>query len=68
MNESGDLALTHSSATPDPKNCSLVSIIPIVGMSSCRGRAEAFARRLSSKLKTLGTQVSSAEEYFTKII
>lgn len=56
MNGPGDLQLSHSSETPDPKNCSIVSIIPIVGMSSCRGRAEAFARRLSSKLRTLGSQ------------
>ncbi|XP_065359122.1 glycogen-binding subunit 76A [Calliphora vicina] len=61
MNGPGDLTVTHSSATPDPKNCSLVSIIPIVGMSSCRGRAEAFARRLSSKLRTLGTQADDAD-------
>ncbi|XP_023293036.2 glycogen-binding subunit 76A [Lucilia cuprina] len=61
MNGPGDLTVTHSSATPDPKNCSLVSIIPIVGMSSCRGRAEAFARRLSSKLRTLGTQADEAD-------
>ncbi|KAM7357679.1 glycogen binding subunit 76A isoform 1-T7 [Cochliomyia hominivorax] len=61
MNGPGDLTVSHSSGTPDPKNCSLVSIIPIVGMSSCRGRAEAFARRLSSKLRTLGTQADDAD-------
>lgn len=35
--------------------CGLTSLIPI-GMS-CRGRAEAFARRLQSRLRTLGSQV-----------
>ncbi|XP_037935884.1 glycogen-binding subunit 76A [Teleopsis dalmanni] len=55
MNGPGDIPLTHSS-TPDTRPCSLISIIPTLGMSSCRGRAEAFARRLSSKLRTLGSQ------------
>ncbi|XP_055707618.1 glycogen-binding subunit 76A [Phlebotomus papatasi] len=35
------------------KPCGLLSLIPL-GMS-CRGRAEAFARRLQSRLRTLGT-------------
>ncbi|KAM8708161.1 hypothetical protein ACLKA7_015174 [Drosophila subpalustris] len=56
MNEPGDTPLTHTS-TPDSRPpCSIISIIPNIGMSSCRGRAEAFARSLSSKLRTLGTQ------------
>ncbi|KAH8408043.1 hypothetical protein KR222_002207 [Zaprionus bogoriensis] len=58
MNEPGDLPLTHSS-TPDSRPpCSIISIIPNIGMSSCRGRAEAFARSLSSKLRTLGSQTN----------
>ncbi|XP_013117356.1 glycogen-binding subunit 76A [Stomoxys calcitrans] len=56
MNGPDDLPLQHYSATPDATNCSIISIIPTLGMSSCRGRAEAFARRLSSKLRTLGSQ------------
>lgn len=36
--------------------CGISSLLPI-GMS-CRGRAEAFARRLQSRLRTLGVQVS----------
>ncbi|XP_059613614.1 glycogen-binding subunit 76A [Phlebotomus argentipes] len=35
------------------KPCGLLSLIPL-GMS-CRGRAEAFARRLQSRLRTLGS-------------
>ncbi|XP_030382660.1 glycogen-binding subunit 76A [Scaptodrosophila lebanonensis] len=58
MSEPGDLPLTHSS-TPDSRPpCSIISIIPTIGMSSCRGRAEAFARSLSSKLRTLGSQTN----------
>ncbi|XP_022229303.1 glycogen-binding subunit 76A [Drosophila obscura] len=58
MNDPGDIPLTHSS-TPDSRPpCSIISIIPTIGMSSCRGRAEAFARSLSSKLRTLGTQAN----------
>ncbi|KAH8370929.1 hypothetical protein KR093_005563 [Drosophila rubida] len=58
MNEAGDIPLTHTS-TPDSRPpCSIISIIPNIGMSSCRGRAEAFARSLSSKLRTLGTQAN----------
>ncbi|KAH8406046.1 hypothetical protein KR215_003864 [Drosophila sulfurigaster] len=58
MNEPGDIPLTHTS-TPDSRPpCSIISIIPNIGMSSCRGRAEAFARSLSSKLRTLGTQAN----------
>ncbi|XP_068148816.1 glycogen-binding subunit 76A [Drosophila tropicalis] len=60
MNDPGDIPLTQTSNTPpDPDNrppCSIISIIPTIGMSSCRGRAEAFARSLSSKLRTLGSQ------------
>ncbi|XP_034484052.1 glycogen-binding subunit 76A [Drosophila innubila] len=58
MNEPGDIPLTHT-GTPDSRPpCSIISIIPNIGMSSCRGRAEAFARSLSSKLRTLGTQAN----------
>lgn len=42
-------------ATGSERPCGLSSLLPI-GMS-CRGRAEAFARRLQSRLRTLGTQV-----------
>uniref|UniRef100_A0A1A9WGB4 CBM21 domain-containing protein n=1 Tax=Glossina brevipalpis TaxID=37001 RepID=A0A1A9WGB4_9MUSC len=63
MNETGDISLntqnTHSS-TPDTNNCSLKSVIPTLGMSSCRGKAEAFARHLSSKLRTLGSQADES--------
>ncbi|XP_017138348.1 glycogen-binding subunit 76A [Drosophila miranda] len=58
MNDPGDIPLTHTS-TPDSRPpCSIISIIPTIGMSSCRGRAEAFARSLSSKLRTLGSQAN----------
>lgn len=43
----------RSSSTERP--CGLTSLLPL-GMS-CRGRAEAFARSLQSRLRTLGTQV-----------
>ncbi|XP_075160456.1 glycogen binding subunit 76A [Haematobia irritans] len=57
MNGPGDLPLQRYSGTPEgTDNCGIISIIPTLGMSSCRGRAEAFARRLSSKLRTLGSQ------------
>uniref|UniRef100_A0A0A1WXI6 Glycogen-binding subunit 76A n=1 Tax=Zeugodacus cucurbitae TaxID=28588 RepID=A0A0A1WXI6_ZEUCU len=56
MNGPGDIPLNENSSTPDTKSCSIISVIPTLGMSSCRGRAEAFARSLSSKLRTLGTQ------------
>uniref|UniRef100_A0A336LKP5 CSON010172 protein n=1 Tax=Culicoides sonorensis TaxID=179676 RepID=A0A336LKP5_CULSO len=49
MNGPGDI--------PDPVErnpCGISSILPL-GMA-CRGRAEAFARRLQSRLRTLGTQ------------
>ncbi|XP_063698951.1 glycogen-binding subunit 76A [Culicoides brevitarsis] len=49
MNGPGDI--------PDPTErnpCGITSFIPL-GMS-CRGRAEAFARSLQSRLRTLGTQ------------
>lgn len=38
--------------TEGEKNCGLSSFLPM----SCRGRAEAFARRLHSRLRTLGSQ------------
>lgn len=38
--------------TEGEKNCGLSSFLPM----SCRGRAEAFARRLHSRLRTLGAQ------------
>ncbi|CAD7004466.1 unnamed protein product [Ceratitis capitata] len=61
MNGPGDIPLNDNSSTPDPKSCSIISVIPALGMSSCRGRAEAFARSLSSKLRTLGTQNDDGE-------
>ena len=54
MNRSSDTA----GATERP--CGLTALLPI-GMS-CRGRAEAFARRLQSRLRTLGTNVSKAAQ------
>lgn len=53
---------THFELDQQP-NC----VTTLIGMS-CRGRAEAFARSLQSRLKTLGTQVSvsrytEAEDY-----
>lgn len=53
MNGPGDIPLTQS-VTPEVP-CGLVAVLPTLGMSSCRGRAEAFARSLQSKLKTLGS-------------
>ncbi|KRG06441.1 glycogen-binding subunit 76A [Drosophila mojavensis] len=58
MNEPGDQPLTLSSTPDNRPPCSIISIIPNIGMSSCRGRAEAFARSLSSKLRTLGSQTN----------
>ncbi|XP_030570119.1 glycogen-binding subunit 76A [Drosophila novamexicana] len=58
MNEPGDIPLTHSSTPDNRPPCSIISIIPNIGMSSCRGRAEAFARSLSTKLRTLGSQAN----------
>lgn len=54
MNGSSEIPLTQSVTPEGP--CGLVAVIPALGMSSCRGRAEAFARRLQSKLRTLGSQ------------
>ncbi|XP_055843992.1 glycogen-binding subunit 76A [Episyrphus balteatus] len=54
MNGPGDIPLTQSVTPEGP--CGLVAVIPTLGMSSCRGRAEAFARTLQSKLRTLGSQ------------
>ena len=55
MNEPGDIPIS-SNGTGSIRPCGLTSLIPTLGMS-CRGRAEAFARRLQSKLRTLGSQV-----------
>lgn len=44
----------HSNSTERP--CGLTALLPL-GMS-CKGRAEAFARSLQSRLRTLGTQVN----------
>ncbi|XP_053687156.1 glycogen-binding subunit 76A [Sabethes cyaneus] len=44
---------------PD-RPCGITSLLPI-GMS-CRGRAEAFARSLQSRLRTLGAQGNADEE------
>ncbi|XP_067647724.1 glycogen-binding subunit 76A [Eurosta solidaginis] len=56
MNDPSENTLNENSGTPDSKACSIIAVIPTLGMSSCRGRAEAFARSLSSKLRTLGSQ------------
>lgn len=47
-----------SGGGPD-RPCGITSLLPI-GMS-CRGRAEAFARSLQSRLRTLGTQGNADE-------
>ncbi|XP_062553693.1 glycogen-binding subunit 76A isoform X1 [Armigeres subalbatus] len=47
-----------SGGGPD-RPCGITSLLPI-GMS-CRGRAEAFARSLQSRLRTLGTQGTADE-------
>ncbi|KAJ8898203.1 hypothetical protein PR048_003563 [Dryococelus australis] len=44
--------------TSERETCGLGSIIPM----SCRGRAEAFARRLQSRLQTLGRSGSGLDE------
>jgi hypothetical protein len=46
--------------------CGISSLLPI-GMS-CRGRAEAFARRLQSRLRTLGVQVSVLINFLLKFL
>lgn len=48
-----------SGGGPD-RPCGITSLLP-VGMS-CRGRAEAFARSLQSRLRTLGAQGSADDE------
>lgn len=48
---------SETTASGSERPCGLSSLLPL-GMS-CRGRAEAFARRLQSRLRTLGTQVGS---------
>ncbi|XP_055609649.1 glycogen-binding subunit 76A isoform X2 [Uranotaenia lowii] len=57
MSTPGDPAA--SGGGPD-RPCGITSLLPI-GMS-CRGRAEAFARSLQSRLRTLGTQGNADEE------
>jgi hypothetical protein len=52
MNSTEEPVETEDTGRP----CGITSMFPI-GMS-CRGRAEAFARRLQSRLSTLGSQVS----------
>lgn len=56
---SGLMSMNGPGDTPETTEkppCGITSFLPI-GMS-CRGRAEAFARRLQSRLRTLGSQVS----------
>lgn len=47
--------LSSDTATGTDRPCGLTALLPL-GMS-CRGRAEAFARRLQSRLRTLGSNV-----------
>lgn len=54
----------HSNTTERP--CGLTALLPL-GMS-CKGRAEAFARSLQSRLRTLGTQVNKIETKRESII
>lgn len=49
------MSAPDESSASSERPCGITSFIPI-GMS-CRGRAEAFARRLQSRLRTLGSQV-----------
>lgn len=56
MNHSGN----RSNSAERP--CGLTALLPL-GMS-CRGRAEAFARSLQSRLRTLGTQVCNLIAYY----
>lgn len=51
----------HSSnrSNSSERPCGLTALLPL-GMS-CRGRAEAFARSLQSRLRTLGTHVIMSE-------
>lgn len=42
--------------TSEREKCGLTSLLPV----SCRGRAEAFARRLHSRLRSLGSQDESS--------
>jgi hypothetical protein len=45
---------THIELEQQSNNCDITSLLNM----SCRGRAEAFARSLQSRLRTLGSQVS----------
>lgn len=45
---------THIELEQQSNNCDISSLLNM----SCRGRAEAFARSLQSRLRTLGSQVS----------
>ncbi|XP_055384056.1 glycogen-binding subunit 76A isoform X1 [Condylostylus longicornis] len=58
MNGPGDIPISNCTATERP--CGF-SLLPSLGMS-CRGRAEAFARHLSSKLRTLGNSQNGDSE------
>lgn len=53
MNGPGDIPTTNG--TVPEQHCGPLGFLPSFGMS-CRGRAEAFARRLQSRLRTLGSQ------------
>lgn len=49
--------MNRASDTTADRPCGLTALLPL-GMS-CRGRAEAFARRLQSRLRTLGNHVGT---------
>jgi hypothetical protein len=46
--------VTHIELEQQAINCNISSLLDM----SCRGRAEAFARSLQSRLRTLGSQVN----------
>lgn len=59
ISQKGAQSMSGSGETTGSEGpCGFTSLLPL-GMS-CRGRAEAFARRLQSRLRTLGTQVSNS--------
>lgn len=51
-------APSNSTERYTDRQCGITALFPL--SMSCRGKAEAFARRLQSKLRTLGAQVSNS--------
>lgn len=66
MSETDEMPQKSTAAQPSSfvgsGNCAMDALNPVLpstlDLSSYRGRTEAFARSLSSKLRTLGIQVS----------